>query len=186
MDYSEASKIRNKSFGSLLAEQEGGALSSLGKTISLKSKAKVEGLKEKFDPLNVAKFVTGGSNWAPALLGKLTGRKQSTINYFSGVKGKNKGTASKLNSYGVDSSEVLNILQEIESLLHKNREEDKLSREKQQNFAEGNELEKEKRHKELIKALRDLMSSGGTTTSATATKVGSGFSFPGFDFHLPE
>jgi len=182
MDYSEASKIRNKSFGSLLAEQEGGVLSSLSKTISLKSKAKVEGLKEKFDPLNIAKFVTGGSNLAPALLGKLTGRKQSTIKYFSGAKDKNKGTASKLNSYGMGSSEALSILQEIESLLHKTREEDKLIREKQQNFSEEKELERQKRHKELVKALKALVASAGGTTS-TATKV-DGFS--GSNFQMPD
>ena len=83
MDYSEASKIRNKSFGSLLAEQEGGALSSLSAAISQKTKARMMGIKETFDPLNLAKKLTFGSNWAPALLGKLIGA--ALVGTFLGI-----------------------------------------------------------------------------------------------------
>jgi len=93
MDYAKAQKIRNKSFGTLLAEQEGGFGESLKKTISQKTQAKMTGIKEKFDPMNMVKFMTGGSNWAPAMLGKLTNRKQSSIDFFTGVKRRGKGTA---------------------------------------------------------------------------------------------
>ena len=187
MEYSEAKKIRGKSFGTLLAEQEGGAFSSLNKTISLKSQAKMEGLKEKFDPLNIAKFVTGGSNFAPALLGKLTGRKQKTIDYFTGVKRKSQDTASRLSKVGDiltgnegDSAnkEFLSILHDIEGLLHTTREEDKLKAEEENNYAEENKLEKERRHKELIEAI-----TGKTYTAIpkTATKVGEEESLSIFD-----
>jgi hypothetical protein len=153
MDYAEAKKIRGKSFGTMLGEHEGGLGSSLKAAISQKTQAKMTGLKEKFDPMNIAKFMTGGSNWAPALLGKLTGRKQSSIDYFSGVKRRGKGTAEKLGAFGSGGGDFLGILQDIESLLHTTREEDKLKSEEENNFAEEKALEKERRHKELMEAI---------------------------------
>lgn len=153
MDYAEAKKIRGKSFGTMLGEHEGGLGESLKATISQKTQAKMTGMKETFDPMNIAKFVTGGSNWAPALLGKLTGRKQSSIDYFSGVKRRGKGTAEKLGSIGSGGGDFLGILQSIESLLHTTREEDKLKAEEENNFAEEKALEKARRHKELMEAL---------------------------------
>ena len=152
MEYAEAKRIRGKSFGTMLGENEGGLGESLKAAISQKTQAKMTGLKEKFDPMNIAKFMTGGSNWAPALLGKLTGRKQSSIDYFSGVK-RRKGTAEKLGAVGSGGGDFLGILQSIESLLHTTREEDKLKAEEENNFAEEKALEKERRHKELIEAL---------------------------------
>ena len=56
MDYQQAAKTRNKSFGTLLAEQEGGALSSLGAAISQKTKARMMGIKETFDPPKANEF----------------------------------------------------------------------------------------------------------------------------------
>jgi hypothetical protein len=154
MEYAEAKRIRGKSFGTMLGENEGGLGESLKAAISQKTQAKMTGLKEKFDPMNIAKFMTGGSNWAPALLGKLTGRKQSSIDYFSGVK-RRKGTADKLGPIagGSGSEDFLGILQSIESLLHTTREEDKLKAEEENNFAEEKALEKARRHKELMEAL---------------------------------
>jgi hypothetical protein len=153
MEYAEAKRIRGKSFGTMLGENEGGLGESLKAAISQKTQAKMTGLKEKFDPMNIAKFMTGGSNWAPALLGKLTGRKQSSIDYFSGVKRRGRGTAEKLGAVGSGGGDFLGILQSIESLLHTTREEDKLKSEEENNFAEEKALEKERRHKELIEAL---------------------------------
>ena len=154
MEYADAKKIRSKSFGTMLAEHEGGLGSSIKAAISQKTQAKMTGLKEKFDPMNIAKFMTGGSNWAPAMLGKLTNRKQSSIDYFSGVK-RRKGTAEKLGPVGGSSGggDFLGILQSIEGLLHTTREEDKLEAEKENNLAETKEIEKARRHKELIEAI---------------------------------
>lgn len=154
MEYADAKKIRSQSFGTMLAEHEGGVGSSIKAAISQKTKAKMTGLQEKFDPMNIAKFMTGGSNWAPALLGKLTNRKQSSIDYFSGVKRK-KGTAEKLGPVGGGSGggDFLGILQSIEGLLHTTREEDKLKAEEENNLAETKEIEKARRHKELIEAI---------------------------------
>jgi hypothetical protein len=168
MDYAEAKQIRGKSFGTMLGEHEGGLGSSLKAAISQKTQAKMIGLKEKFDPMNIAKFMTGGSNWAPALLGKLTGRKQSSIDYFSGVKRRGKGTAEKLGAVGSSGGDFLGILQDIESLLHTTREEDKLKAEEENNFAEEKALEKARRHKELMEA---LTGKPYTKEVPTATKV---------------
>jgi hypothetical protein len=168
MEYAEANRIRSKSFGTLLGAHEGGLGSSLKAAISQKTQAKMTGMKEKFDPMNIAKFVTGGSNWAPALLGKLTGRKQSSIDYFSGVKRRGKGTAEKLGAVGSGGGDFLGILQNIESLLHTNRKEDKLKSEEENNFAEEKALEKARRHKELMEA---LTGKPYTKEVTTATKV---------------
>ena len=169
MQYKEAKKIREKSFGSMLAEQEGGLGESLKSAISQKTQAKMTGLKEKFDPMNIAKFVTGGSNWAPAMLGKLTNRKQSDVDYFSGVKRKGKGTAEKLGPVGENGGgDFLGILRSIEGLLHTTREEDKLKAEEENNFAEEKAIEKARRHKELMEALTGKPYKEKTTT---ATKV---------------
>ena len=171
MEYKEAKKLREKSFGTLLAEHEGGLGSSLKAAISQKTQAKMTGMKEKFDPMNIAKFMTMGSNWAPAMLGKLTNRKQSDIDYFSGVKRKGKGTAEKLGK--VDGEEgggnVLSILQSIESLLHKTREDDKLKSEEEKNFEEEKNTEKARRHKELMEAITGKAYKEKKVT--TATKV---------------
>jgi hypothetical protein len=154
MEYNKAKKIREQSFGTLLAEHGGGLGSSLKAVISQKTQAKMTGMQEKFDPMNIAKFMTFGSNFAPALLGKLTGRKQSSIDYFSGVKRRGKGTAERLGKIeGGGTGDVLGILHSIESLLHKTREDDKLKAEQEKNFEEERNLEKARRHKELMKAI---------------------------------
>jgi hypothetical protein len=169
MDYQQAKDIRKKSFGTMLAEEEGGLFSSLGKTISKKNQARMTGLKEKFDPLNMAKFVTGGSNWAPAMLGKMFGVDKKRVDYFSGVKHRNKNTADKLGPVGGGEGSFTGILLDIEKLLHDGRDEDKLQKEKENAFAEEKEDEKNRRHKELMEAI-----SGKKYTIApkkTATKI---------------
>jgi len=97
-DYAKAAKVRKTSLSDLITKKivEGGSIgSSIKAGISEKSKAKVTGIKEAFDPLNIAKKLTGGLG--AAILGRATGRKQEDIEYFSGVKPK-KDTASKIKS----------------------------------------------------------------------------------------
>ena len=74
MEYQKAKDIRGTSFGDLMAKKligGGGIGESLKSTISDKTKAKMTGFKQAFDPLNMAKFMTGGSSLGPALLGKI-------------------------------------------------------------------------------------------------------------------
>ncbi len=107
MDYRVASNIRGKSLSSLMTDKitsGKGVGSALGGAISDKLKARATGVKEKFDPMNIAKFMTGGSRLAPAILGRITGRSQSDINYFAGNK--KSSTYTKMPSVGQVPSEV--------------------------------------------------------------------------------
>ncbi len=153
MTYQQAERLRGKSFGSLLGEQEGGLGESLRKTLSLKSKARMTGIKERFDPLNIAKFLTGGSNFAPAALGKLFGRSKEDIARFSGSKLKDvSGTATKIGSLESEN-QTLDMLMKIYEFMQKSNEDKITQRAAENSFAEENKLEKDRRHKELIAAI---------------------------------
>jgi hypothetical protein len=97
--YQQAADIRKKGLFSTITDKliaGQGIGSSVGGAISEKTQATVKGFKEKFDILNIAKTLTGGSNLAPALLGKVLGRKKEDNAYFAGVKNKKiDGLSSK-------------------------------------------------------------------------------------------
>jgi hypothetical protein len=135
----------------------------------------VKGFKEKFDPLNIAKFLTGGSSLGPALLGKLTGRSQRDIQYFSGRMQpiRDRGTASRISKEpGTGMGEGTNeMLRKIYYLMQVTRQSDLERRDAELNFAEEKKLEAEKRHKELLKVLSSL--SLGTASKVTEDEKGS-------------
>jgi hypothetical protein len=177
MNYQEAKKIREKSYISYLTEKlsEGqGVGSAIKATLSDKSKAKSKGFSEKFDVLNIAKFMTGGSKFAPALLGSMLGRTQQDIQYFSGTKKAKEvgGSATKIGQLESDSN-VLDILSKIYTLLKTTDENDTLRREKENSFKEEEQSEKERRHKALIEAITGKKQTSGTATP-TATKADDG------------
>jgi hypothetical protein len=151
MDYRQAKTIREKSFGTLLAEQEGGFGSSLKAALSQKSKARAAGLKEKFDPLNIAKTLTGGSNWAPAMLGKLFNVDKKRVDYFSGVKP--KSTANLQSSESLNSPEAVECLGYIYKSLKQSAEDKRLADEQKRSLLEEEEAEEESRNQEIVKAL---------------------------------
>jgi hypothetical protein len=153
MTYQQAERLRSKSFGSLLGEQEGGLGESLRKTLSIKGQARMTGIKEKFDPLNIAKFLTGGSNFVPAALGKLFGRSKEDIARFSGSKLKDVGgTATKIDTLESEN-QTLDMLMKIYEFMKKSYEDKITQRQLENAFAEENQMEKERRHKELIAAI---------------------------------
>lgn len=179
LNYQQARRIRKSKFSDMvldqLADPNKGLFGAIGKTISLRSEARIKGFKEKFDPLNIIKFMTFGSRFAPALAGKLMGRSQKDIDYFTGrtksVIG-GRGTAEKINKLsGEGGDEGINEqLAKIYSFLKSSREDDVRLREQLKNQEEEISSEKERRHKELVDTLQKLMkhmNSGGT---ATATK----------------
>jgi hypothetical protein len=176
MDYQKAKDTRAKSFGDLMSDKlvsGQGIGQSLSATISQKTKASMKGLKEKIDPLNIAKFMTGGSSLGPALLGKVLGRSKEDIKFFAG-KGK-KGTASKLGPLGGGSDDLTGILYDIEKLLQSSLDADKLAQEKENNSAEEKELERLRRHKELIEAITGKKYNGkGSATKMEKDKDGGG------------
>lgn len=168
LTYQGAKKIREKSFGSLLAEQEGGLGSSLKSAISLKTQAKMKGIKETFDPMNIAKKLTFGSNFAPAMVGKLMGRNKEDISHFTGAKLSpvgEKGSASKLESME-QSNGMLDMLFKIYTLLKETNEKNTLKDEEANNFKEEIESERNRRHQDLLNALKGLKK-GGTTKTTT-------------------
>jgi hypothetical protein len=157
MDYQKAKDIRGKRFSELMTDKlvaGEGIASSLAKTLSERSKARSVGLKQKFDPLNIAKILTGGSRLGPAILGKMIGASQERMSFFAGDPKKKKLEAL---SSSVANPEFVKMASEslgnIYDLLKKDMENKKLQREQMQSKEEEQESEEEKRNQELIKAL---------------------------------
>jgi len=172
MDYRVASNIRGKSLSSLITDKitSGGSVgSSIKGAISDKLKAKGTGIKEKFDPMNIARAMTGGGKLAPAILGKITGRSQSDINYFAGNKNK-ASSYTKMPSVGqVPSSEgfggsAIEVLNKMLSFMQKNREDDLKRKQISMSFEEERQSEEQRRHEKFLKVLKDFTSVGATTT----------------------
>lgn len=169
MDYRQAKKIRQRSLGDVIAANivaGESTLGAFGKGISQKTRARFTAVKEKFDPLNIVKFMTGGSRLAPALLGRMLGRSQRDIEYFAGTARPlyaPKTTHSRLGGLSGDESN-LDILTKMYGFLKKTQDEEMRRFQLKRNYQEENQIEDEKRHKELIKAL------GGKTTTAVVTK----------------
>jgi hypothetical protein len=170
MDYRVASNIRGKSLSSLITDRitSGGSVgSSIKSAISDKLKAKGTGIKEKFDPMNIARAMTGGGKLAPAILGKITGRSQSDINYFAGNK--KSSTYTKMPFMGQVPSEgfggsAIEVLNKMLSFMQKNREVDLKRKQTSMSFEEEKQSEEQRRHNEFLKVLKDYTSLGGGTT----------------------
>jgi hypothetical protein len=158
MDYQKAKDIRGKSFSSLLIDNiVGGGGAPLSKTISAKTQANVQGIKQAFDPLQIAKTLTFGSNFAPALLGRAMGRSKKDIKFFTGrTRKRSSSFASALDNSasGVGQSNpavealggIYDLLVEKDEL----RKQDILDREKE---SKQEEDYAELYNRELIKAL---------------------------------
>lgn len=171
MNYQKAQKIRGQSLSDLIAEtiaSGSGIGSSIKSGISQKTQAKMTGVKQTLDPMNIAKFMTGGSNLAPALLGRLTGRSKKDIQFFTG-KSKNTDTASKIKPLE-KGNEFNDVLMRIYSLMASINDAETLRREESNQFAEENSYEKARRHKELMEAITGKRYAGDPK-KITATKV---------------
>lgn len=161
MDYKRAKGIRSGSLSDMILDKMAsgaGVTSSVAKSISTKMSASATGIKEKFDPLNMVRFVTGGSKLATGIFGKLTGRSQRDIDYFTG----RKRTASRMSrtrfsdspaSEGFNGASSV-LLTQIYDFMVKSHDEDKKIREIQNSFQEEKENEAGRRHKEFIKVLK--------------------------------
>lgn len=150
--------------------------SSIKGAISDKLKAKGTGIKEKFDPLNIARAMTGGGKLAPAILGRMTGRSQADINYFAGNK-KKFSTYTKMPSVGQVPSEgfggsAIEVLNKMLAFMQKNREDGLKRKEIHQSFEEERQSEEERRHNQFLKVLKDF--TGVKTSTAIPEKESSG------------
>lgn len=151
MNYQEAEKIRNTGFADMMTKKlvsGQGVFRSFGGTISDKMKAKVKGVKQTFDPLNIAKKLTFGSKLGPAIIGKLTGRSSEDISFFTGVKGSMKR--------GADKGDPASKLGEIYKLMVDLENKRRIDQEIEKSFAKEKAEETENRNQEIIKALTGL------------------------------
>jgi hypothetical protein len=150
MDYDKAEELRKKSFGSLLGEQEGGLGASLKSAISQKTQAKMTGIKEKFDPMNIARAV-GGKTGA-AVYGKVFGRDQKSMERFAGTRKKRISATDNVGNVPSGSSPA-DVLGLIYRMMLRNAEDDKLQNELKQNKREEEDKEEKDRNQQLIRAL---------------------------------
>lgn len=171
MDYQIARNIRNRSLADVIAanlvagESYSGAFT---RGVRQKSAARFTAIKEKFDPLNIIKFMTGGSNLAPALLGRMLGRSQRDIQYFAGTARPIGGrtTYSKIGALPQgEGGSNLEILSNIYKFLKTTQESEKRRFDSLNSKREEEELEKEKRHNELISAITGISRGGATVPS---------------------
>ena len=179
MTYQRARGLKNKGLGSLIVDRivsGEGVGRSIRTSISDKTVAKFTRIKEKFDPLNIGKAV-GGRLGAYAL-GRLTGRSNEDISYFTGTRIKARQVQAKMNPLVTKVSEgdrrkmkkgdgLADVMSKIYNLIKANMEEQKEQHEVQHNLNIDKEKQREKWHSELIKA---LTGTGGKTTTATPEK----------------
>ena len=153
MDYYRAQDIRKKGLISTMTERLSSGMgtgAAIGSSISDKTKATFTGIKQRFDPLNIARVVTGGSKFAPAFLGALTGRSKRDIGFFTGKKQRDyRG----LKSSSVDSGLATQYLGQIYELLVKIENDRKLELEQRENQQEEIESEENRRTQAIIQAL---------------------------------
>ena len=160
MSYKEASKIRNIGLGGQISQriQAGqGIGESIGKSISDKFRAHVKGVKETFDPMNIGKKLTFGSSAGASIVGKMMGRSQEDIEYFSGVKAKkdpmkvDRVTTNVQNIKKNDS--ISDSLGKLYVLMKEIEEHNKKERELKKDFAKEEEDKAQERHEEILNAL---------------------------------
>jgi hypothetical protein len=167
MNYYDAARIRKKGFANLMTDKltsGQGIVSSLRGTLSDRSKAKSMAMKEKFDPLNIAKFLTGGSNLAPAIVGRLTGRSKEDIGYFTG-KRQYQYTPRQSNYWekynnpnmGGGSRRATQVLEKIVSFMEKSREYDIKEQDTLDTYNELNEHMKYDNHNEVMNVFKEAI-----------------------------
>lgn len=174
-DYSKHRQIRKTGLSKLITEKllAGESIGrSISSSISESTKARFVGIKEKFDPLNIARAMTGGSRLAPALLGRMMGRSKEDIEYFAGTQGKGPGkgrrNTSKVSNKdpfttNIGPSRVLplrrddsvaDITAKLYNLLQKTHDRKIKEQEQLSSMSSKKKMEDEASHKELLSAIR--------------------------------
>jgi hypothetical protein len=187
--YNQARRIGSSKLSDLIARniQEGdGVFESVGRSISQKVRAKGTRIKaafdfrEAFDPLNIASMMVGRSRLGTAVLGKMMGRSGDDMQYFANKGKKGKRAASNYDPFYSrvsagsitpvrQNDSIGNVFAKIYNLMKKNSDDKIRRKDIENNFKEELDLEDERRHKELLKAIGTA--GGGTVTQETATKV---------------
>jgi hypothetical protein len=162
MNYYDAAKIRKKGFANLMSDKltsGQGVISSLRETMSDRSKAKSLAMKERFDPMNIAKFLTGGSKLGPAIVGRLTGRSKDDIDYFTGKRRYEytPRTPRVGTMFGGGSRKATEVLEKIVSFMEKSKADDVKEQDTLDSYNEMNEYMKADNHKEVMDVFREAI-----------------------------
>ena len=166
MNYYDAARIRKKGFANLMTDKLAsgqGVVSSFRGALSDRSKAKSLAMKEKFDPMNIAKFLTGGSNLATAIVGRLTGRSKEDIGYFTGKRQyqytpRQSNYWQKFSNPNMGGSRrATQVLEKIVSFMEKSREDDIKEQDTLDSYNELNEYMKQDNHKEVMDVFKEAI-----------------------------
>ena len=172
MGYEKAARIRKTGLLSLIAQkkfEEGQGLgSSIKGAIGDKFKARAKGIKEFFDPLNMVRGITGSGAIGRSIrtvAGRAMGRSDEDIDYFGGYARK-KNTAEPVSNASTKTSSKIgdiskgtgaaDIVGKLYTLFSKNYEDKRKKDEIEKDFQKERDNESDRRHKELLKALRML------------------------------
>lgn len=180
MEYQKASLIRGTSLSGLIGERYsagqgfGGAIRG---AITDKLKAKAVGLKEKVDPLNIVRKLTGRGalgNIMTAVAGKALGRSQRDVAYFGGYT-RRRSTIPSLQTQepgtrGGRGGENSEMLEKIYQFLKRSTDERKRFEQLNRAFKQEQVNEDERRHQDLVDAIRGF--TGGDTTKPAEEKTG--------------
>ena len=183
MSYQQGRRIRNTGLKELITQNivsGQGVGKAIRSSISQSFKAKVTGIKEKFDPLNIAKALTG--NLGAAVLGRVLGRSDKDIQYFAGGRRGNYAgnvtqdsdlsaiqpalytkVAEGQNQRMKKGEGVASVLGKLYNLMRLNYTEEEKRRELDINFKYQQEKQKETWHKELLEAITGIKGTGSAT-----------------------
>ena len=141
---------------------------SIKSGISDSFKAKATGLKEKFDPINIAKTFTG--NLGGALAGKMMGRSVEDIAHFSGIKLKEKD-ADKVGNVNTalyttiarssrlrKGDSLSNVATKLLMFVKSSREEKIKQDELDKSFDKTKHEKDKERHEQLLEAIEESRS----------------------------
>ena len=133
--------------------------SSIGQSISDKLKARATGIKQFFDPLNMVRAATGGSELATALFGRMVGRSTQDIKFFTGKSSMPKTysvepkAVSTYTPKSVGNKKTAELLKKLFVFMQTTHEEQKEHRETMVTYHQFQDNIRQDRHDELMEAL---------------------------------
>jgi hypothetical protein len=162
-EYNKARSVRNTKFTDLIAKNmmnNKGLLSSTKSAIGGKLSAEIVGIKEKFNPISIAKRFTG--NLGATLVGKMLGRSKTEISHFTGLSaGKSEDPLHTKVSDGQKQrmrkgDAIADVLAKLYNVTKQYREEDVKRMELDDDFKKTKQEEKEKWQNDMLEALKSL------------------------------
>lgn len=166
LSYSSARQIRQSGLSNQITERllsGEGISSSFSQSISESLLAKVTGIKEKLDPLNIAKMMMGGSALGPALLGRMMGRSSQDIEHFAGTgKAKQKkdplllGMVKRTQDNIRVNDSFADALGKLYTLFKTIDDDEKLAAQLRKDFQQERIEEEQRRNEEVIRQIKKV------------------------------